>query len=95
VYGVMSVIALLGLVAITFGYYPLGPVERTTGTIVRIGGGAKGGVTAFVNVDHRRIQVKLPLPNLCVVGSPIHLLQQRRLWGLSVIPDWLPCDRTP
>jgi hypothetical protein len=94
--GIMSVGALLGLIVVTFSYYPLGPVEHTTGTIVRLGAWANstGRATAFVEVDQQRIQVRLPMVNSCVVGGSIRLLKQRRFWGQSVIPDWLPCGRT-
>ena len=76
---VLGIVALLGAVATGVYYYPLSPVERTTGTITRLGwweGRTSGHPVADVTVGDRVVELNLPNVNACIVGGSIHLNQQ-------------------
>jgi hypothetical protein len=96
--GALSVTALVGALLTAFAYYPLGPVERTSGTILNrgIGIGRNGAwERVLVKAEDRQVPLTISLGNSCRVGGRIHLMAQRRLWGLSIDADWPPCDPTP
>jgi hypothetical protein len=92
--GVLSVTGVLAVAVVAFVHYPLGPSQRTTATIASLGMrvGRTSTQTANVVMEDRSVSVALPRTNSCTVRGRIHLVTQRRLWGLSVTADWPPCD---
>jgi hypothetical protein len=82
--------AILGFVAM----FPTGSTTMVSGIIENFGlteTDTGSYPVARVRLPDREITVILSRSNTCVIGGPINLQRQQRVWGQTFIVDWTGC----